>query len=81
MRQTSRPESLRSLPNLQIEVGNVDLPVEAIASLGITGCFEEKLECLAEVVRGVFHGIPLARNIKVGTEGDIPVILSFNDRR
>jgi hypothetical protein len=33
IRQTCRPESLSSLPNLEVEVGDIDLSMEALLDL------------------------------------------------
>src|SRR5215472_15883221 len=81
IRQTSRPESLRSLANLQVEMCDVDLSMKSAADFRLAGRLKEELERLAGVLRRPFGRVALARDVELWAKRDVAVILALDDRR
>ena len=79
--QTSLPESRRSLPNLQVEVGYVNLAMESFLDLASTGRLEEEDQGFTEVAAGFLNRVPLAGDIQLGAKGNEPVPLAFDQSR
>jgi hypothetical protein len=75
------PESCRSLPNLEIEVGHIYLAMESLLKLLWARGFKEQCQCLAQVAAGVLYVIPLAGDIQFRTEGDEPITFALDYRR
>src|SRR5689334_6437199 len=81
MVQVSFGSAGRSLPNSYIYVCHKHLTVKTFLYLRGVGRLEEELQGFLQVGAGIFHCIPLARNIQLGTEGDVPVSLTVDDSR
>ena len=79
MRQTSRPERTRSLPNGDLDLRDVDLssnvPVEFLRGGGL----KEKGQGFRQVRACFGNGVSLACDIYFGAQGDISIALPFND--
>jgi len=79
MRQTWRPERTRSLPNHDIERGDIDLAVQVIGDLGRPGYLEEQRQRFLEIGVGPRDRVALAGDADLGTRGDVAVSLAFDD--
>lgn len=80
IRQTSRPEMTRSLPNGNLQSRDQNLAVQLPLNLDRIGRFKEILERLDEIRACRLDRIPLARDVKFGTEGDLDRSLTPDDR-
>jgi hypothetical protein len=63
IKKTSRPESLRSFPNVDLQRSNVNFGVEPVGNLVRVCCFKEQLDSFFKVAACFFNRIPLAGNI------------------
>lgn len=78
-RQTSSPDRTRSLPNEYLDLRDENLAVEAPGDFrGIRG-LEEQLQRFDQVLPCGFHRFALARDVQLGTEGDIRVVFALDD--
>ena len=73
MLQTSRPERVRSLPNLHVERCDVELALEALPDLTLARSLEEKGDRLLDVVASLLDVVALAGNVEFGAQGNIAV--------
>lgn len=73
MPHTSRPESRRSLPNRDLDLGYKNVTVESLVNLLLRGGLEKQFECFLEVLAGLLDRITLTGNVKLWAQGDVPV--------
>src|SRR5467141_237056 len=66
MLQTSRPERVRSLPNLHVERCDVELALEALPDLTLARSLEEEGDRLLDVVASLLDVVALAGNVEFG---------------
>src|SRR3990172_10542691 len=81
IRQTSRPERTRSLPIRRFELGHEDLLSPSLLNLLRVRGFEKQIHSFSQVIEGHFDRLALARDVELGTKGDVGIALSFDDRR
>ena len=81
MRQTSRPESGRNLPNTDLDTSHEDLSGEAFLDLGRVGGLEEELQGLDEVGASLLDRGTLAGDIYLGAEAHVAIALPQEDGR
>ena len=80
MRQTSRPERTRRLPNGDLDLRHVDLSTKAPVEFLRRGRLEEKLQRFGQVRACLGYRVSLARDIYYfGAQGDIAVAVTFDD--
>src|SRR5438876_1903693 len=80
MLQTSRPERVRSLPNLHVERCDVELALEALPDLTLARSLEEEgnrlldvVASLLDVVASLLDAVALAGNVEFGPQGNVAV--------
>src|SRR5260370_25861469 len=73
MLQTSRPERVRSLPNLHVERCDVELALEALPDLTLARRLEEEGDRLLDVVASLLDAVALAGNVEFGAQGNVAV--------
>src|SRR2546426_8402093 len=73
MLQTSRPERVRSLPNLHVERCDVELALEALPDLTLARSLEEDGDRLLDVVASLLDVVALAGNVEFGAQGNVAV--------
>jgi len=79
MRQTSRPERVRSLPNGHLDRGYVDFAAQSLLDLRRIGGFKEELQRFDQVSSRLLDGLPLAGKIQLRTERDVAVPLTHDE--
>ena len=80
IRQTSRPERTRSLPNRDFDMGHVDFVAPAVCDFLGGRRFEEECERFLEMGPRLSYGVSLTGNIHFRAKSNIPVALAFDDR-
>ena len=80
IRQTSEPESTRSLPNRHLNLSHENFVVKAPGDFGRGGRFEEQRERLDEVGSRFFNRPTLARNVELRAQRYKTVVLTFDNR-
>ena len=73
MRQTSRPERVRSLPNLHVERRDVELALEALPDLTLARSLKEEGDRLLDVMASLLDAVALAGNVEFGAQGNVAV--------
>ncbi len=76
MAQTSRPESLSSLPNVDLQRSDVNLGIEPLANLGWMSGLKKQLDGLFQIGPRFFNRVALTGNIHFITERDKAIIFS-----
>lgn len=71
----------RPLPNRHLDLGDQHLAFQAGADLVGRVALEKQSEGLLQVVARLLDGVPLAGDIKLGTQRDIPRALALDDGR
>jgi len=79
--QTSRPESTRSLTNLDLKPRHKHFGVSPPLYLGWIRRLEKKLDRLLQVSTSALDGVTLARNVKLETKSNVCIALALNDCR
>src|SRR6476469_6945822 len=79
IRQASRPDITRSLPNLDLEPRNEDLVLQTALYFGRIRALEEQLEGFDEIAPRLLDRVTLARDVQLGTEGDVSIPFPFDD--
>ena len=79
MRQTSRPERTRSLPNGDLDLCHVDLSTKVPVEFLRGGGFEEQGQRFRQVRARFGYAVSLACDIYFVAQGDISVALTFDD--
>jgi hypothetical protein len=80
MLQTSRPDSTRSLANLDLKPGYKKLGMSAPLDFrGVCG-FKKQLNSLLQILTRLFNGVTLAGYVQLRTQGNVAVTFAFNDR-
>jgi hypothetical protein len=77
--QTSMPESIRSLPNLNLDPSDENLAAQAALDLARIGSFQKELERLDQVRARFLDGAALAGDIQLWAESGISSSLPFDD--
>ena len=80
IRQTSRPERTRSLPNRDLYMGHVDLVAPAPLDFLGGRRLEEERDRFLEVAPSLGYGVSLAGNIHFRTQCHVPIAFPFDDR-
>ena len=80
MAQISRPESTRSLPNLDLKPRHKQFGMPAPFDFCWVRGFKKQLYCLSQIVTRGFDRVALAGNIQLGAQGNVTSALTFNDR-
>jgi len=81
MVQTSRPERTRSLPNLNLDLSYENLRVLPRFDFRRLRGLKKKLDCFLQIGACILDAIALARDIELGTQGDISATLSLDNCR
>lgn len=76
---TSSPLRTGSLPNGNLDAGDVELAFPPPLDLVGWCRFEEQLQRLGEVRAGFGDGVALAGDIELRADGDIAVVFGFDD--
>jgi hypothetical protein len=79
--QTSRPESTRSLTNLDLKSRHKHFGVSPPLDLGWIRRLEKELDRLLQVRTSALDGVTLARNVELGTKSNVCIALALNDCR
>ena len=81
MRQTSSPETSRSLPNRDLNLRNEHLAVHAARDLALIGYFEKQCQGLDQIGSRLYDRRALAGNINFRAKRHEGVVFSFDNRR
>lgn len=65
---------------LDLDAGHEHLVVQAPLDLARMGRLEEQLQRLDEVIPRILDRAALAGDVELGAEGDVRVVLAFDDR-
>src|SRR5580700_9683565 len=79
--QASLPDRTRSLPSGNLHLSDVHVAMQALLQLFRRCALEEQLQCLPEVVPGLFNAVPLAGDVQLGAERNVPIAFRFDDCR
>src|ERR1043166_6021142 len=77
--QTSLPESARSLPNFDLDLGHEHVAGQSLFNFSGRSALEKQLQGLAKVVARVLDRVALAGDIKFGTQRHEPRTFGLND--
>lgn len=75
----SRPESLRSLPNQNLDARDEHLVVQPTRNLALSRGLEEQLQRLYQVGPRILDRLTLARDVELRTERDVRIVLTLDD--
>src|SRR5271156_486030 len=81
MAHTSRPESTRSLPNLDLKTRHEYFRVLPSLDLGRIRCLEKQLDSFQQICPSRFNSVALARNIEFRTKSNVSASFTLNDCR
>jgi len=81
MRESMDVDSVRSLPNRDLDLRDENLAMQTLPHLLLRGAFEKQLERLAQVVTRFLDGPALAGDIQFGTQCNEIVSLTLDDGR
>ncbi len=80
IRQTSKPDSIRSLPNRHRDLGYEYLAVKSPGNFGRRCGLKEERKRLDQIGARLFNRCPLAGDVQLRTQRDESVVFAFNDR-
>jgi hypothetical protein len=77
--QTSRPEWGFSLPNSNLDLSYVNLPMQPGIDLSLRCCFEKQFQCLLQIGARFAHGIPLTGHVHLWAKRYVAITFFFDD--
>src|SRR5258708_9117919 len=80
IRQISKPDRTRSLPNRYLDLSYKDFVVKTFGDFGGGSRFEEQRESFDEIRSRFFNGCTLTRNVEFRTQRHKTIVFAFDNR-